>query len=219
MSLSKAVTIDWCHGSHKSVNTLISREPETTMPFTAWAIQMDKPLLHKWGTDQKLTLNEVWKTWKNRYLLVPLHRFHGSVNPTKSGPGLRKLQKYQADSVNVCQHILFKFNLQALSLFQEPNLQRNEQVADKVRETHPSAESWPRHPGTEPFHAAHTDVHGIYSLFSLSTPSTTLHSMGNPAWDWLSASCWTSTAALRGQQSAQPLSSGFCNSQHGLFSF
>lgn len=94
MSLSKAVTIDWCHGSHKSVNTLISREPETTMPFTAWAIQMDKPLLHKWGTDQKLTLNEVWKTWKNRYLLVPLHRFHGSVNPTKSGPGLRKLQKY-----------------------------------------------------------------------------------------------------------------------------
>lgn len=86
-------------------------------------------------------------------------------------------------------------------------------------ETHPSAESWPRHPGTEPFHAAHTDVRGIYSLFSLSTPSTTLHSMGNPAWDWLSASCWTSTAALRGQQSAQPLSSGFCNSQHGLFSF
>lgn len=54
MSLSKAVTIDWCNGSHKAVNTLISREPATTMPFTARAIQMDKPYCTHEGLTENL---------------------------------------------------------------------------------------------------------------------------------------------------------------------
>lgn len=92
--------------------------------------------------------------------------FPGSVDATKSGSGLLKLQKYQADSVNVCQHILFQFNLQALSLFQKPNLQSSDQVPEKLRETHPRDESWPGHPGTEPLHAAHTEDTLMYSVFS-----------------------------------------------------
>lgn len=207
MSLSKAVTIDWCSGSHKSVNTLISREPATTTPFTAWEMQMDKPPLHKWGADWKLTLNEVWKSLKIRV-------FPGSVNATKSGSGLLKLQKYQADSVNVCQHIkVVKFNLQALSLFQEPNLQSTTKWQG---EGDPSqwwklAETSRDRTSPRCSHRAHADVLSIYSLFPfLSTPPTTLHSMGNTAWEWLPARCWTSTApaAPRGHQSENPSAEG-----------
>lgn len=101
--------------------------------------------------------------------------FPGSVTATKSGSGLLKLQKYQADSVNVCQHILFQFNLQALSLFQEPNLQRNDQVPDKARETHPVMKAGQDTQGqnlsTSPrcSHRGHADGLSIYSLFPVYT--------------------------------------------------
>lgn len=59
----------------------------------------------------------------------------------------------------------------------------------------------------------------LFTFFFLSTHPTTLHSMGNTAWDWLPARCWTSTApaAPRGHQSAQPLSWGLCSTQQGFF--
>lgn len=81
----------------------------------------------------------------------------------------------------MCTNTFF-FTLEILSLFQEPNLQRK----DQVRDAHPGDEIWLRHPGTEPLHTAHTEDILMYSVFFisffLSTPSTTLHSMGNPAW-------------------------------------
>lgn len=217
MSLSKAVTIDWCNGSHKSVNTLISREPETTTPFTAWATQVDKPLLHKWGADWKLTLNEVRKPLKMRV-------FPGSVNATKSGSGLLKLQKYQADSVNVCQHILFKLNLQSLSLFQEPNLQSNDQVTRWERPILVMKTGWDTQGQNLSTLLTQRTCWCTQYLFTFLFPVYTSYNTshyGNHCLGLTSCQMLNihSSSCSKRPPKWQPLSWGLCNIQHGLFSF